>query len=122
MSMPTFSNPRLVAEFSDWPLGGNKRGPCKFEVEKNNKGCRILRTTTGRAKASTYSTLCAIVDGDDGKTYLLHYNGKHGNSVSIFQSDNQHNAHFGQSGDHYHPDTSPHYDTLKSLIDEANKD
>jgi len=120
MAIPTFSNPRLNASFTDWPLGGNKRGNCSFAVEKHPKrGSRVLRTTTGKPKASTYSTLCAIVDGDDGRTYLLHYHDLT-NSVSIYQSDNAHNAHFGQNGDHYHPSNSPLFDGLLALIKQAN--
>lgn len=123
MTIPTFSNPRLNATFTDWPLGGSKRGECTFTVEKHpRKGSRILRTTTGKPKASTYSTLCAIVDAEDGKTYLLHYNDKYGSkSISIYQSDNAHNAHFGQNGDHFHSEgSSPFFGPLLALIQEAN--
>lgn len=121
-TFPTFSNPRLTATFTDWPLGGTKRGNCTFTVEENKKGQRILRTTTGKPKASTYSTLCAIVDGSDGRTYLLHYNDKYGSeSVSIYQSDNAHCAHFGEHGDHYHvKGNSPLFDTLVALVRQAN--
>lgn len=118
--MIQFSNPRLHAEFPDWPLGGSKRGLCVFTVETNKKGSRILRTTTGKPKASTYSTKVAIVDGSDGKTYLLHYNDTY-NSVDIYQSDNAHNAHFDVNGDHYHPQGSPLFYTLIELINQANK-
>ena len=122
-TFPTFSNPRLNASFSDWPLGGSKRGNCTFTVETHPKrGQRVLRTTTGKPKASTYSTFCAIVDGSDGRTYLLHYSNRYGNeSVSIYQSDNAHCAHFGESGDHYHvKGNSPLFDTLVTLVKQAN--
>lgn len=99
--MISFTNPRLNATFGDWPLGFNARGTCTFVVETHPKrGQRVLRTTTGKPKASTYSDKCCIVDGSDGKTYLLHYS-KLYEAVSIYQSDNQHNAHFGRAGDHY---------------------
>lgn len=75
-----FSNARLVAEFNDWPIGGNNRGQCKFVVEDGGKkGKRVVRTTTNKygnwckPKYSTYSREVAIVDGDDGKTYILAY-------------------------------------------------
>ena len=67
----TFSNPRLRAEFDDWPLGGSKRGRCVFEVVKDKRGWRTSRTTTGKPKWTTYSGQAAIVDGSDGKTYIL---------------------------------------------------
>ena len=75
-----FSNPRKLAEFSDWPIGGDNRGSCRFVVEANNKGERVSRTTTDKhgrwckPKHSTYGRKQAIVDGDDGKTYILSIN------------------------------------------------
>jgi hypothetical protein len=86
--MLPFSNPRLVAEFNDWPIGGNHRGQCKFVVELGNKrGIRISRTTTDKngawckPKFTTYGGPAVIVDGSDGKTYILQavpiYNGIH---------------------------------------------
>lgn len=66
-----FDNPRLRAEFADWPSGG-KRVSCVFQVEHHPKrGWRIGKTTTGKPKFSTYGGQAAIVDGSDGKTYLL---------------------------------------------------
>src|SRR5689334_15722734 len=70
--MPTFSNPRLTATFTDWPLGGDKRGQCVFKVESGSRGIRVSRVTTGKPKYSIYGGKAAIVDGDDGKTYILH--------------------------------------------------
>lgn len=67
----TFSNPRLVAEFSDWPMGGNKRGRCVFQVEHDNRGWRVSRTTTGKPKYTTYSGQACIVDASNGRTYIL---------------------------------------------------
>ena len=70
--MITFSNPRHEATFSDWPLGGSKRGTCTFKVEKHPKrGFRVGRTTTGKTKYDTYSPRVAIVDGSNGRTYIL---------------------------------------------------
>lgn len=70
--MLTFTNPRLHAEFTDWPLGGSKRGACTFNIEHNPKrGYRLTRTTFGKPKVGTYSGPAAIVDGDDGRTYVL---------------------------------------------------
>ncbi len=95
-----FTNPRLKAVINDYPLGGNKRGQCTFEIEyKPGKGYRAVRTTTGKPKTDTYSGQAVIVDGDDGKTYIL-YKTMYGfikirrwdfmdaNPGSIFLSDN----------------------------------
>lgn len=65
-----FGNPRLRAEFDNWPSGG-KRVPCVFQVHHDKRGYRISKTTTGKPKYTTYSGQCAIVDGSDGKIYLL---------------------------------------------------
>ena len=66
-----FTNPRTHAIVPDWPLGGSRRGPAVFTVESNKRGERISRVTTGRPKHSTYGANARIVDGDDGKIYLL---------------------------------------------------
>lgn len=73
-----FNNPRLNAEFSDWPIGGQSRGQCKFTVETHIKrGQRVSRTTTDKfgrwhkPKYSVYGIQTIIVDGSDGRTYIL---------------------------------------------------
>ncbi len=82
----TFTNPRLRAEFDDWPSGG-KRVRCVFEVERHAKrGWRFSRTTTGKPKTSTFSGQAAIVDGSDGRTYLLQISHAYG-FVMIKRSD-----------------------------------
>lgn len=68
----TYRNPRDRAEFPDWPLGGSKRGHCRFFVEKDpRRGERVGKVTTGKPKYTTYAPKWAIVDGDDGRTYLV---------------------------------------------------
>jgi hypothetical protein len=67
----TFTNPRFYAEFADWPLSAGKRGRCTFRVETSERGARVLRTTTGKAKTTTYCQRAVIVDGSDGKVYIL---------------------------------------------------
>ena len=86
--MITFRNPRLLAEFDDWPIGRNDRGRCVFKVESKESSARkigqagrnlwrVSRTTTNRLgawckpKCSTWSGQAAIVDGSDGRTYVL---------------------------------------------------
>lgn len=73
----TFSNPRLIAEFSDWPSGG-QRVNCVFRIEeKKNKGVRCSRMTTNKSggwcnpKFTTYNYQMRIVDGSDGRTYIV---------------------------------------------------
>lgn len=73
----TFSNPRVLAEFADWPNGRN-RVKCRFYVEHDLKrGFRVCRQTTDKngqwckPKMHTYASLSCIVDGSDGKTYIL---------------------------------------------------
>jgi len=74
-----YSNPRTFASFDNWPWGSKLRCRATFNVEsKNGKGERVSRITidprTGRtckAKYSTYSRACRIVDGSDGHTYIL---------------------------------------------------
>lgn len=72
--MITFTNPRLRAEFSDWPSGA-KRVNCVFAVEQGKRGYRVTRTTTGKPKTNTYGGRAAIVDGSDGRTYILQESG-----------------------------------------------
>lgn len=71
--MFTLSNFRKQETIQDWPLGGSKRGPCVFTHEANNRGQRIVRTTTGKPKASTYYIRVCLVDGSDGKTHYIGY-------------------------------------------------
>lgn len=82
-----FSNPRLKAVIEDYPLGGNKRGQCTFEIEfKPGKGYRAVRTTTGKPKLHTYGGKAVIVDGDDGKTYILQHT-NYGGFINISRWD-----------------------------------
>ena len=69
--MFTLSNFRKEDTIQDWPLGSGRRGPCGFAHESNRKGQRILRTTTGKPKASTYYIRICLCDGSDGKTHLI---------------------------------------------------
>ena len=78
MSSLTYSNPRMHADIPNWPMGGNHRGVATFTVEsKPGKGERVVRTTRrddGRQAAGkmlTFSVRQRIVDGSDGKTYII---------------------------------------------------
>lgn len=65
-----FSNPRNEATIENWPHG-RQRVTAKFLIEKNNKGYRCGRVTTGKPKYTTYHLRMTLVDGDDGRIYAL---------------------------------------------------
>ncbi len=65
-----FSNPRNEATIENWP-SGSRRVTANFKVETNNKGSRVVRTTTGAPKMTTYYSGMVLVDGDDGKIYAI---------------------------------------------------
>jgi hypothetical protein len=103
-----FSNPRREASFDDWP-SGRARVACKFWIESDpKKGERVCRQTEDKhgrpckPKKTTYSLRCAIVDGDDGRTYTLELN-RFG-SVRIGSSDMVHDVetfHIGTQAERY---------------------
>jgi len=76
--MLQYSNPRQDVRITDWPYG-SYRTTAHFFIECDaKKGERGVRTTvdpkTGRVskpKTLTYAAQACIVDGDDGKTYIL---------------------------------------------------
>lgn len=114
-----FTNPRLHAEFTDWPLGGNKRGSCVFHVENGGKkGFRVGRTTTGKTKFHTYHRQCAIVDGDNGKTYILQL-ALNFDFVTISRSDFK-NAEAKEVGKASVFPGDEQYQELRDLLTQAN--
>ncbi len=77
-----YTNPRTYAAFPDWPYGRKTRTLCTFTVEIvgafAGRRERISKVTvnprTGRenkAKKTTFAPQVRIVDGSDGKTYIL---------------------------------------------------
>lgn len=73
----TYTNPRIEALIEDWPFG-RQRCRARFSVESNKRGERVKRWTENKArngwnkpKATTYAPRVAIVDGDDGRIYIL---------------------------------------------------
>lgn len=111
-----FSNPRMTAEFTDWPLGGDRRGTCVFVVESHpKKGQRIARTTTGKPKYTTYAQQARIVDGDDGRTYLLFWSTQYSSAVRVCSSDCQHDASFPDLPS-YIPEGHERYKEIVALI------
>lgn len=88
-----YSNPRMQAIIPDWP-SGQHRTTATFTIEQVAKrGERATRTTinpkTGRpnaAKKLTFARRQRIVDGDDGRTYILVDTG---HTISVMQSNMQ---------------------------------
>lgn len=72
-----YSNPRMEAVIENWPIG-TKRTTATFRIETKSGKQRGTRFTidpkTGRATATktmTYALKARIVDGIDGKTYIV---------------------------------------------------
>jgi len=83
----SLSNFRKEETIQDWPIGGNRRGPAVFTHESNKRGQRLLRTTTGKPKPSTYYERVCLVDGSDGKT---HYIGWSSGFLSVMSCNMEH--------------------------------
>lgn len=67
----TYSNPRMNAIIEGWPIG-RQRCTATFSIETDPKrGQRAVRVTVGAPKKLTYATKVRIVDGDDGRTYII---------------------------------------------------
>lgn len=117
----TFSNPRVHAVIADYPLGGGKRGQCVFSTErKDGKGIRVGRKTTGAIKWDTYAGRIAIVDGEDGRTYILKTSVNYAGMITISRSDFKDAGAdvTGKSGAFFPGDER--YEELKALIEEAD--
>lgn len=84
-----YSNGVKWLEVKDWP-SGNKRVVAIFKVESTNEGERVSRTTIdefrreSKPKLTAYARKCAIVTGDDGKTYIAEL--QLDDCISIMQS------------------------------------
>ena len=133
----TFTNPRRIAEFKDWP-SGRHRVRCRFEVEnKVIKGWemeRVARRTTrpirthgvdcvgecvcsqswSKPKRTTYYNRCVVVDGSDGKTYVLAYSQP--NAVVIIESNLQYTTYIHEDPKTEDMDGDSRFSTLRTLI------
>jgi hypothetical protein len=93
--MLQYSNPRQDCTITDWPYG-QYRTTARFYIDRDAKrGERGVRTTidpkTGRVskpKTLTYAAQACIVDGSDGKIYILEL-AKGYTHFSIMQSNMQ---------------------------------
>lgn len=110
--MLKFTNARKEACIENWPLGGNRRGVARFYTEaREGKGERVCRVTTGKPVLGNYYSKTAIVDGEDGKTYILGYTSQYG-FIYIMQGDMKYSA-----GSVFPAD--PSFAELMELIDSA---
>jgi len=74
-SLLSFSNPRRLAVFHNWPAG-NQTVTCEFAVQRDDSGReRVLRWTRHKPKTTYWYDWCRIVDGDDRRTYVICYEG-----------------------------------------------
>ena len=90
-----YNNPRTYAEIPNWPYGQHRRVVCRFYVETDKRGrervCRITRKPNGqwsKPKKTTYGQICAIVEGDNGKTYVLIFTEQY-RQITVMQSNLQ---------------------------------
>src|SRR5882672_4282353 len=74
-----YSNPRMTAVIEGWPYG-RFQTTARFHIETNGNKQRAVRITvdpkTGRdtaPKKLTYANKARIVDGDDGRTYIIEW-------------------------------------------------
>lgn len=109
-----YSNPTLELVIEDYPIGGNKRGRCRFFADHDAKrGARIGKITTGKPKFTTYAKRVAIVTGDDGRTYILRDVNEYG-FVDVSRSD-------FKTHESVHRSSNPErYAMLMALIESAN--
>jgi hypothetical protein len=115
MMMHTYSNPRMEAVIENWP-SGKHRVTAVFKIQVHpTHGERATRGTTDprtglvcKPKVLTYARKCRIVDGDDGRTYLLNLTAS--GHISVFQSNMQYNE------EAIFPD-DPRYAEVRALFD-----
>ena len=97
--MTIYSNPRMSAVIENWPLGGSRRGEAHFEIEvvpgRGERGTRYTvdprKGKPGATKKLTYASKARIVDGDDGKTYIIELTSMYGH-ISVMQGGMQYRA------------------------------
>lgn len=106
--MTVYGNPRTSAVVPDWPSGAH-RTVATFRIESHPiRGERATRTTvdprTGRdsaAKALTYARRMRIVDGDDGRTYIVADNVGYGH-LTVWRGDMKYNEEVVYANDPRH--------------------
>ena len=117
--MTTYSNPRMSATIDGWPIG-SKRTTAYFAIEvvpgRGERGTRYtLDPRTGNPTATkklTYAAKARIVDGDDGKTYILELSSMYGH-INVMQGGMQYQAEDAIF------ERDPRYADLLKLFDEV---
>lgn len=115
--MTIYSNPRMNAVIDNWPIGRTSTS-AHFAIEQvPGKGERGTRYTidpkTGKPSATkklTYARKARIVDGDDGKTYIVELSGVYGH-ITVMQGGMQFQAEGAIFRD------NPRYTELLKLFD-----
>ena len=76
-----FTNPRTFAAFTDWPAA-NERVKCRFAILRGNPDFMgrlresAIRWTIGKPRIiAGWHDWARIVDGSDGRTYVVCYSG-----------------------------------------------
>ncbi len=111
----TYANPRMEAVINDWPSGSH-RVQARFWVQVTNRGERACRTTanpkTGKPcapKILTYAQRMRIVDGSDGKIYIIEDNSNYGH-ITVMQSNLQYNHETIHRGEPRHSEVMALFD------------
>ena len=116
-----YSNPRKQAVFEDWPFGRSLRCRATFTIEGNGRGERCSRVTidprngrTCKPKTTIYGRKARIVDGSDGRTYIIMAcSVPYIDMIHIIQSDLVHGSYLhGSSGDQEEVDSFHRVSTL----------
>lgn len=92
-----YSNPRKKAIIQDYPIGSGARGTAIYSVEVVERAGkeRAVRETEKRngtwakPKKRTYADSVLIVDGDDGRTYILELSRMYG-MINVMKSNMMH--------------------------------
>lgn len=117
-----YSNPRKEDTFTDWP-SGRYRTTARFYVETcprtgRERMCRVtVNPKTGREcapKKLTYALRMRLVDGDDGKTYIIEDNTDYGH-ITVFNSTMDSNHETLYAGRYGNKD--PRFDDVMRLFD-----
>jgi hypothetical protein len=92
-----YTNPRMTVTIDGWPYGRDLRTTATFTIEQHpTRGERGTGTTVdpkngriSKPKTLTYASKARIVDGEDGRTYILELTASR-THLRVMMSDMQH--------------------------------